>query len=72
MAGGSRRRNGLEVASVKVRKPVLMSPSTPRTRAMNVSGSERLSAATANDQVVSTRIHSINEPSCAPHTAATR
>ena len=35
---------------MKSRMPALMMPSTPSTRATNVSGNERLSAATASDQ----------------------
>ncbi len=55
-----------------VMKPALTKPSTPSTRLRNCVGSARLKAATASVQIASTSIHSSSEPSCAPHTAATR
>ena len=71
-ADGIRRANGLEVKSVNEMKPTLISPSTPSTRARNATGSPPDSAATSSVQVARIRIHSSSEPSCAPHTAATR
>src|ERR1022692_212175 len=66
------RTNGLEVHSVNNMKPQLTSPITPSTRLAKVSGSWRLNAATAALQIDRIKIHSNSEPSCAPHTAATR
>ena len=54
------------------RKPIATTPSTPSTRAANVSGMLRLNAATAIDQVDNASAHSSSEPSCAPHTAVKR
>ncbi len=53
-------------------KPELMSPMTPSTRLEKVNGSARLKAATATLQIERIKIHSSKEPSCAPHSAATR
>ena len=39
MAGGSSRRKGFEVNRMKSRKPVLIAPMTPSTRAIIASGS---------------------------------
>ena len=57
---------------MKSRNPALTTPRTPSTRAANDSGSCRLKAATASDQVASASAQSTSDPSCAPHTAAKR
>ncbi|MNW02696.1 hypothetical protein D3C71_1985220 [compost metagenome] len=72
MAGGSRRMNGLEANSRNSRKPTLMAPSTPITRARSAGGRPRLKRATASVQSASISVHSSIEPSCPPQTAAAR
>ncbi len=52
--------------------PMLMKPSTPSTRAANVSGRFLLKTATAIDHAESESAHNSSEPSCAPHTAEKR
>ena len=64
--------NGFEVHKVNSMKPPLIRPITPSTRLEKVAGSWRLKAATATLQIDRIKIHSSSEPSCAPHTAATR
>ena len=71
-AAGSSRVNGLDVSSVKLEKPTPTRPSTPSTRARNAFGRLFENAATSSAQVARISIHSSSEPSCAPHTAATR
>jgi len=72
MAGGNRRRNGLDANSRKSSSPVLMAPITPSTRATTGNGSCRLNNDTASDHSASIVVHSNIDPSCPPHTAATR
>src|SRR5688572_13833886 len=57
---------------MKSAKPALISPSTPSTRLVIVSGMLRLNTLTATVQIACTSSHSGSEPSCAPHTAAKR
>ena len=66
---GSRRANGLLVKIRKARKPKLMMPITPSTRAMTSSGRDFENHATAPVHVASTSTHNSSEPSCAPQTA---
>ena len=53
-------------------KPALMRPMTPSTRLEKLIGSCRLKAATARLQIDRIEIQSRSDPSCAPHSAATR
>src|SRR5687767_11914424 len=72
-AGGeSRRRKGLDVSRVNSRKPKLMTPNTPSTRAAKAGGKREVPMVTATVQHPKSRIQSSKEPSCAPHTAAAR
>ena len=57
---------------MKAWKPTLMKPSTPSTRAANVSGRFLLNIATAIDHAESDSAQSSSEPSCAPQTAEKR
>ena len=57
---------------MKSRKPAATRPSTPSTRATMASGRWRERKDTATVQVESISIHSSSEPSCPPHTPATR
>jgi hypothetical protein len=68
-AAGSRRSKGLEVSSVKSRKPTLISPITASTRATMTSGSWRENSATATVQPARISAHSRIEPSWLPQTA---
>src|SRR5664279_1684137 len=65
---GNRRSKGLEVSSKNRMKPMETSPITPKTRAKVASGMLLLNCATKAVQMVNTRPHNNNEPSCAPHT----
>ncbi|EWS64437.1 hypothetical protein Y695_02320 [Hydrogenophaga sp. T4] len=69
---GYRRSKGLEVSRVNKRKPTLMSPMTPSTRARMGSSSWSENTATANVQPARIRLHSRIEPSWLPHTAVMR
>ncbi|MCW0416647.1 hypothetical protein NB689_002401 [Xanthomonas sacchari] len=69
---GDSRTNGLEVNRTKARKPLEISPSTPSTRAANASGKCLPLRASATVHRLRMAIHSSSEPSCAPHTAASR
>ena len=71
-AAGISRKNGLEVASVKSRKPKLTRPRTPSTRAPKRAGRRAAPIVTASVQDASRNIHNSSEPSCAPHNAVTR
>ena len=57
---------------MKLKKPTLIRPSTPSTRATMSSGKWRLNTLTATVHDASISTHSNNEPSCPPHTAAMR
>ena len=70
-AAGSRRSKGLEVNSVNSRKPTLIRPMTPITRATITSGSWRERSATATVQPARIRPHIRIEPSWLPQTAVT-
>ena len=65
---GNRRSNGLEVSSKNRMKPMDTRPITPNTLAKVASGMLLLNCATKPVHIVSTKPHSNNEPSCAPHT----
>lgn len=69
---GDSRPNGLDVSSMKARKPSEISPKTASTRAAKRCGRCRLKAASSTVQVARMAIHNNSEPSWAPHTAATR
>jgi hypothetical protein len=62
----------LEVNSMNARKPALISPITPSTRAVMSSGRCALNALTASIHAPSIRHHSRNEPSWPPHTPEMR
>ena len=71
-AAGSNRSKGFDVKSRNARKPVLIKPITPSTRARNGVGRLRLNTETAIVHRPSTKTHISIEPSCPPHTAAMR
>jgi hypothetical protein len=60
---GNRRSKGLEVISVKSRKPTVIRPITPRMRATISKGRCRLKSATESIQPLSIMAHSSSEPS---------
>src|SRR5690606_7397629 len=71
-SAGCRRSKGLEVASENSRKPALITPSTPSTRATKVRGSEEEQAATASVHTDSTNTQNSMLPSWLPQVAAMR
>ena len=71
-AAGSRRSKGLETASVNNKKPQLMMPITPITRARVASSSACDKRATAAVHPANVSAHSRIEPSWLPHTAVIR
>src|SRR6187549_849285 len=72
IAAGSKRSKGFEVNNIKLKNPTLINPSTPSTRAMMSSGRWRLNTLTAIVHSDSINTHNNKEPSCPPHTPATR
>ena len=66
---GSKRSNGLEVTIRNSRKPTLIMPITPSTRASISSGNWREKIDTAKVQPPRISAQSSSEPSWAPHTA---
>ena len=71
-AAGKSLRKGLEVSRMNSKKPMLTSPSTPRTRALSTCGSVRLASATAAVQLLRISCQRTSEPSWAPQMAAKR
>ena len=72
MACGNNRSKGLDVNSMNRRKPILIRPITPSTRATIGSGKARLNTVTAIIQPDNINAQSSNEPSCEPQVAAKR
>ena len=71
-AAGNRRSNGFEVNNMNNKKPTLIIPSTPRTRATISSGNCLLKTLTATDQPASINTHNNKDPSWEPQVAAIR
>ena len=69
---GNVRVNGFEVNKTKSKKPMLIIPMIPNTRATASCGKCLLNKATAAPQSVNNQIQSNNEPSCEPQTADKR
>src|SRR3546814_4580237 len=61
--GGNTRRNGLEVNTVKARKPAAIQACTASARAFSVAGRLRPNRATAAPKPASIRIQRTTEPS---------
>ena len=69
-AAGKTRMKGLEVVKMKAKNPTATQAKTLSTRATRVKGNGRENKATAAPHTDSSKIHSIKDPSCPPHSAA--